>query len=65
MVFKQMDFKSLVFGSVGKMSSNVRECIKLVVDYGAEHLGRTMVATTVEAENTDLRRYISQLSAAN
>ena len=38
----------------------------LAVDYGAEHLIRTMAATTVEAVKGALRRrYRSQLSAAN
>jgi hypothetical protein len=48
------------------MSINVKEFIELAVDYGAEHLGRTMAATTVEAMKAALRwRCRSELSAAN
>ena len=65
-VFKQMDFKSPVFGSFGEMSKSVKEYIELAVDYGAEHLGRMMTATTLEAVNEALRRrYKCRLSAAN
>ena len=46
-VFKQIDFKPLVFGSFGEMSKGVKEFIMLAVDYGAEHLGRTMAARSV------------------
>ncbi len=66
MVFKPIDFKPLVFGSFGEMSSNGKEYIKLAVDYEAEHPGRAMDATTVEVVKTALRRrYINHLSAVN
>ena len=55
-VFKQIDFKPLVFGSFGEMSKGVKEFIMLAVDYGAEHLERTMAATTVEVVKGALRR---------
>jgi hypothetical protein len=62
-----MVFKPLVFESFGEMSISVSKAyIELTVDYKAEHLGRTMVATTVEAVKATLRRrYKSQLSATN
>jgi hypothetical protein len=51
-----------VFRSFGKISTIVKHYIESVVDYGAEHLGRTMATTTVERVNTILRRrYTSQL----
>jgi hypothetical protein len=63
-VFRHMDFKPLVlFGSFWEMSTNIKEYIKLAVDYGAEHLRWTMVASTVEAVKMALRRrYMSKLS---
>ena len=65
-VFRQMEFKPIVFGSFGEMSTNVREYIELVVDDGADHLDRTMAPTTVDAVKAALRRrFMSQLSAAN
>jgi hypothetical protein len=37
----------------------------MAVEYGVEHLGRTMAATTVEAVKTALRRrYMTQLATA-
>ena len=60
-----MDFKPLVFDSFGEMSINIKDYINLAVDYGAEHLGRTMHATTMEAVKTTLsRRYMSQMTTA-
>ncbi len=38
-LFRQLDFKPMVFGTFGEISSNVRDLIDLVVEYGAEHLG--------------------------
>jgi len=51
-----MDFKPLVFGSLGETSSNAKEYTKLALDYGAERLGQTMAATTLEVVKTALRR---------
>ena len=37
----------------------------MAVEYGVEHLGRTMAATTLEAVKTALRRrYMTQLATA-
>jgi hypothetical protein len=48
------------------MSTNVKDYIELAVDYGAEHMGRTMACTTMEAMETTLRRrFRSKLSTPN
>jgi hypothetical protein len=47
-IFKQLNFKALVFGTFGEVSSNVRELVETAVEYGVEHLGRNMAAITVE-----------------
>jgi hypothetical protein len=58
-------FKALVFGTFGEMSSNVGELVETVVEYGVEHLGRNMAATTVETIRVALRRrYKTQLFIA-
>ncbi len=62
-VFRRLDFKPMIFGTFGEMSANVREVINMAVEYGVEHLGRTMAATTVEGVRTALRRrYMTQFS---
>ncbi len=62
-LFWQVDFKPLVFGIFAEMSSNVKEVVDMAVEYGAEHLGRTMAATTVDGVKAALkRRYKTQLS---
>jgi hypothetical protein len=62
---RRLDFKPLVFGTFGEMSSNVKEVIDMAVEYGVEHLGRSMAATTVDGVRIALRRrYRTQLSAA-
>jgi hypothetical protein len=64
-LFKRLDFKPLVFGTFGEMSTNVKEVVNMVVEYGAEHLGRSMSATTIDGVRTALRRrYRTQLSVA-
>ncbi len=64
-LFRQLDFKPLVFGTFAESSANVNAVLELAVEYGVEHLGRTMAATTVEAVKTTLRRrYRTQLSTA-
>ncbi len=55
-MFRRMDFKPLVFGTFGEMSANVKEVVDMTVEYGVEHLGRTMAATTVDGVRTTLRR---------
>ncbi len=60
-----MDFKPLVFGTFAEMSSNVKEVVDMAVEYGVEHLGRTMAATTVDGVKTSpRRRYMAHLSQA-
>jgi len=60
-----MVFKPPVLGSFGEMCSNVRELIKMAVEYGVEHLGRNMAATTVDIiVSTPRRRYTTNLSLA-
>ncbi len=62
---RRLDFKPFVFGTVGEMSSNAKEVVDMAVEYGVEHLGRTMAATTVDGVRTALRRrYMTQLSIA-
>jgi hypothetical protein len=64
-LFRRLDFKPLVFGTFGEMSSNVKEVVNITVEYGVEHLGRTMAATTVDGVRPALRRrYRTQLSLA-
>lgn len=55
-IFRKLDFKPLVFGTFGEMSSNVKVVVDTAVEYGVEHLGRTMAATTVDGVRTTLRR---------
>ncbi len=55
-IFRQLDFKPLVFGTFAEISINVRDFIETAVEYGVEHLGRTMAATTVDAVRMALRR---------
>jgi len=64
-IFRQLDFKPLVFGTFAESSNNVREFIDTAVEYGVEHMGRTIAATTVDAVRIALkRRYRTQLAMA-
>jgi hypothetical protein len=45
-IFRHINFEPLVFGSFGEMSSNVVAMVETAVEYGVEHLGRNMAATT-------------------
>ncbi len=64
-LFRQMDFKPLVFGTFGECSTSVKEILNIAVEYGVEHLGRSMAATTVDAIRMALsRRFATQLSTA-
>jgi hypothetical protein len=64
-LFRRMDFRSLVFGTLGECSSNVKAVIEMAVEYGVDHLGRTMAAITVDAVRMALkRRYKARLSTA-
>ena len=55
-LFRRRDFKPIVFGTFGEMSSNVKEVVDMAVEYGVEHLGRSMAATTVDGVRTILKR---------
>ena len=62
-IFKTMDFKPLVFGTFAEASTNVGEFVELAVEYGVEHMSRTMAATSVESVMAALgRRYKTQLA---
>ena len=64
-MFRRMDFKPLVFGTFGEMSSNVKEMVNMAIEYGVDHLGRTITATIVDGVRKTLRRrYKTQLSLA-
>ena len=55
----------MVFGTFGEYSSSVKAVIEMAVEYGVDHLGRTMAATTVDAVRMALkRRYKAHLSTA-
>ena len=62
-IFKTLDFKPLVFGTFAEASTNVGEFVELAVEYGVEHLGRTMAATSVESVRAALRRRYKTLLA--
>ena len=55
-IFKTLDFKPLIFGTFAEASTNVEEFAELAVEYGVEHLGRTMAATSVDYVKAALRR---------
>jgi len=65
-IFRQLDFKPLVFGTFAESNTNVREFIGTAVEYGVEHMGRTIAATTVDAVRMALRRrYRAPLAMAS
>jgi len=65
-MIRQLEFKPMVFGTFGEMSSNVKDFIDLAVDYGAEHLGKSMAASTLDMVRQALkRRYKAQLTMAS
>ena len=45
-IFRQLDFKPMVSGTFAECNTNVREFIETAVEYGVEHLGRNVAATT-------------------
>jgi len=62
-IFRQIIIEPLVFVTFGEMSSNVVGLVETAVEYGVEHMGRNMAATTVKTVRTTLRRrYKTQLS---
>ena len=44
-IFRQVDFKPLVFGSFAEMSSNVKDFVDTAVEYAVSHLGISVAAT--------------------
>ena len=55
-LFRQLNFKPLVFGTLfGEMSSNDVTLVETTVEYEVEHLGRNMAAITVDTLRTTLR----------
>jgi len=64
-IFRKLDFKPLVFRTFGEISSNVKVVVDMAVEYGVEHLERTMAATTVDGVRSALKRcFKTQLSLA-
>ena len=62
-IFRKLKFKPLMFDIFGEMSSNAVALVGTTVEYGVEHLGRNMAATTVDAVRKSLRRrYRTQMS---
>jgi hypothetical protein len=56
----------MVFGTFEDMSSNVKDLVDLAVDYGAEHLGKSIAASTLDIVRQSLKhRYKAQLSMAS
>jgi hypothetical protein len=45
-IFRKLDFKPLVFGTIGELSFNVKVVVDMAVEYGVEHLGRTILSTS-------------------
>ena len=37
-IFRQLDFKPLVFGTFTESNTNVRDFIEMAVEYGVEHM---------------------------
>jgi hypothetical protein len=65
-IFRQLDFKPLVLGTFAESNNNVREFIEKAVEYGVEHLGCTIAATTVDVVRMALqKRYRTQLAMAS
>ena len=54
--FRRLDFKPLVSGTFGETSTDVKVVVDMVLEYGVEHLGRTLASTTVDAFRATLRR---------
>jgi hypothetical protein len=64
-LFGQLDFKPMVFDTFAKMSPNVKYFVDMAVEYGVEHLGTSMAASTPDVLRVALRRrYRAHLSMA-
>ena len=60
---RTLDFKTMVFETFAEASTNIGEFVELAVEYGVEHMGRTMAKTSVESVKAALRRrYETQLA---
>jgi hypothetical protein len=44
----RLDFKSMVFGTFGEMSSNVKDFVDQALDFGAQYMGESMAASTLD-----------------
>ncbi len=56
----------MVCGTWGEIISNVKDLVDLAVDYGAEHMGKSLAASTLDMVRQALkRRYKAQLSMAS
>ena len=63
--FRRLDFKPLLFGTFGETSTYVKVVVDMAVEYGVEHLGRSMSTTSVDAARAALRRrFRTQLAVA-
>jgi hypothetical protein len=64
-LFRQLDFKPLVFGTFAESSPNVKDYVEMAVEYGVEHLGTSMAASPPNVLRVALRRrFRAQLSLA-
>jgi hypothetical protein len=55
----------MVFGTFAEMSPNVKDFVDMAVEYGLEHLGTSMAASTPDVLRVALRRrYRALLSMA-
>ena len=64
-IFRQSNFKGLVFGTFGEMSSNVLDLVALAVDYGTEHLGRSIAASDIDVIRATIRRFMARIAMAS
>ena len=55
-IFRKLEFKPVVFGTFGEINSNVKDFIDLAVDYGAEHLGKSLAASTIDIVRQALKK---------
>ncbi len=54
-----------MFGTFGECNTSVKEVLKIAVEYGVEHLGRSIAATIVDVVKMALRRrFAIRLSTA-
>ncbi len=64
-IFRQLDFKPRVFGTFAKRSSDVRDFIDIVDEYGMDPLGMSMATMTPDVVRGPLlRRFRAHSSLA-